>query len=213
MIEINSTSVGAPDRFLSLPALEEGLSNLPSAGEDNGRVALLMRRAEGGRREILDRAELNPETGVPGDSWARSTTRKPDMQIAVMQRDVAELIANGQPLTLFGDCLILELDLSIDNLPVGSRVQVGNSLLEVTPEAHNGCKKFRARFGADALRFVSMRELRRRNLRGIYMRVVDGGEVAADDSAVVRSRGQPLRTDPFGDSQGHREKTSTGDAT
>ncbi len=117
------------------------------------------------------------------------------MQIAVMQRDVAELIANGQPLTLFGDCLILDLDLSKDNLPVGSRVQVGNSLLEVTPEPHNGCRKFQARFGADALRFVSMKQLRHRNLRGIYMRVVDGGDVVNDDRVVVKSRSRTSRAD------------------
>ncbi len=193
MGEITSTSVGDPDRFLSLTVLEQGLSALPAAGRDNGRVALLMRRNPGGQREILDRAELQPEPGVPGDSWSRSTNRNPDMQIATMQKGVAELIANGQPLSLFGDCLILDLDLSTDNLPVGSRVKVGNSLLEVTPEAHNGCTKFRARFGADALRFVSMRELRYRNLRGIYMRVVEAGDVATGDSAMVMSRGLPSR--------------------
>ncbi len=81
--------------------------------------------------------------------------RDPEMQIAVMQPDVAALIANGQPLTLFGDALFLELDLSTANLPAGSRLRVGAALLEVTPAPHNGCRKFQARFGAEALRFVS----------------------------------------------------------
>src|SRR5262245_56975072 len=111
------------------------------------------------------------------------------MQIAVMQKDVAEMIANGQSLTLFGDCLILDLDLSSANLPAGSRVKVGAATLEVTPEPHNGCMKFRSRFGADALRFVSIRELRHRNLRGIYMRVAEAGEVGARDPVEVISRG------------------------
>jgi MOSC domain-containing protein YiiM len=115
------------------------------------------------------------------------------MQIAVLQKDVAELIANGQPLTLFGNCLILDLDLSSGNLPPGSRVQVGGAGLEVTPMPHNGCRKFHARFGNDALRFVSMRELRRRNLRGIYMRVVTGGEVGVGDPVDVISRTGWLR--------------------
>ena len=212
MLDIDSTSVGAQDRFLSLSTLEEGLSNLPSAGEDNGHVALLMRRGADGRREILDRAELKPDTGVPGDKWSRSERRNPGMQIAVMQTDIAELIANGQPLTLFGDCLILDLDLSTTNLPVGSRGRVGNALLEVTPEPHNGCLKFRARFGADALRFVSMKQLRHRNLRGIYMRVVEGGEVAINDAAIVRSRATLLPTDPLGDRKIRDKETSTGDA-
>jgi MOSC domain-containing protein YiiM len=110
------------------------------------------------------------------------------MQIAVMEKDVAELIANGQPLTVFGDCLFLELDLSSGNLPPGSRVRVGGALLEVTSTPHNGCQKFRARFGDGALRFVSMRELRNRNLREIYMRVTEGGEVIVGASVDVISR-------------------------
>lgn len=105
-----------------------------------------------------------------------------------MQIDVAELIANGQPLTLFGDNLFLELDLSAANLPAGSRLRAGTVTLEVTPEPHNGCRKFRARFGDAALRFVSKKDLRQLNLRGVYMRVVEDGEIAADDPVQVLSR-------------------------
>ena len=107
------------------------------------------------------------------------------MQIAVMQADVAELVANGQPLTLFGDSLFLALDLSTPNLPAGSRVRVGGAVLEVTPVPHNGCRKFQGRFGQDALRLVSMKELRHRNLRGIYMRVVEPGEAGPGDAVEV----------------------------
>jgi MOSC domain-containing protein len=164
------------------------LKVLPRGSEDKGRVALLMRRREGGQRETLQKVVLAPDIGVPGDAWCRTAQRNVDMQIAVMEKDVAELIANGQPLPLFGDCLFLELDLSSGNLPPGSRVRVGGAVLEVTPMPHNGCRKFRARFGDGALRFVSMRELRDRNLRGIYMRVAEGGEVRVGDAAVVISR-------------------------
>jgi MOSC domain-containing protein YiiM len=53
---------------------------------------------------------------------------------------------------------------------------------------HNGCRKFRGRFGDGALRFVSNSELRHRNLRGIYMKVVAAGEVAVGDPVEVISR-------------------------
>jgi len=105
-----------------------------------------------------------------------------------MQVDVAGLIANGQPLTLFGDNLFLDLDLSAANLPAGSRVRVGGATLEVTPKPHNGCRKFHARFGPEALRFVSKPDLRPRNFRGIYMRVVEPGEVALGDAVEVLAR-------------------------
>jgi MOSC domain-containing protein YiiM len=185
MIEIDSSSVGDPARFRALADLQQTLSALSGGREDKGRVALVMRRSEGGRRETLDKVVLGPETGVPGDAWCRAAQPRRDMQIAVMQNDVAELIANGQPLALFGDCLILDLDLSAGNLPVGSRVRVGGAILEVSPAPHNGCRKFRARFGDDALRLVSMRELRHRNLRGVYMYVVESGEVGRGDPVEV----------------------------
>jgi MOSC domain-containing protein YiiM len=149
---------------------------------------LIVRRVGGGRREVLDGIELSTDAGVPGDAWSWRGQRDPEMQIAVMQADVAELIANGQPLTLFGDNLVLEMDLSASNLPAGTRLRVGGALLEVTPFPHNGCKKFQARFGADALRFVSMKALRQLNLRGIYMRVVEAGKVRPGNAVEVLTR-------------------------
>ena len=185
---VDSDSVGDPTRFLSLSALERELHELAPLPADKGRVALIVRRVAGGRREVLDCVEVSADTGVAGDAWGRRPQRDPEMQIAVMQTDVAKLIANGQPLTLFGDNLVLELDLSASNLPAGTRLRVGRALLEVTPFPHNGCKKFQARFGPDALRFVTMKALRHRNLRGIYMRVVEPGDVRAGDSVDVLLR-------------------------
>ena len=131
---------------------------------------------------------MTPEAGIPGDAWGRQRHPAPDAQLTVMQVDVAELIANGQPLTLFGDNLIFELDLSEANLPPATRLRAGTATLEATPEPHNGCRKFRERFGDAALRFVSQRDLRHLNLRGVYMRVVEAGEVAAGDPVQVLSR-------------------------
>jgi hypothetical protein len=187
---IDSTSRGDPARFRSFDELKQMLKAMPASAKNEGRVALLMRRGEGGRRETLQTAVLEPDDGVPGDAWARSQRRNGEMQIAVMEKGVAELIGNGQPLALFGDCLVLDLDLSTGNLPLGSRLKVGEALLEVTPAPHNGCQKYRARFGADALRLVWLEELRHRNLRGIYMRVVTAGRVNLGDRVNVLSRAE-----------------------
>ncbi len=147
-----------------------------------------MRRGESGRRERPDRVLLTREAGFPGDAWSRKEELNPEAQLTVIQIDVAEMIANGQPLTLFGDNLFFSLDLSTANLPTGSRVRAGGAMLEVTPKPHNGCQKFRARFGPEALRFVSQPDLRPRNLRGIYMKVVQPGEVALGDPVEVLER-------------------------
>jgi MOSC domain-containing protein YiiM len=185
---VDSSSVGDPTRYATLEHLERSLAALPGAPITTGRVVLLVRRGEGGLRETLDRAHLAPDTGLPGDEWGRRMEPNPEAQLTVMQIDVAELLANGQPVTLSGDNLFFELDLSAANLPPGSRLRVGGATLEVTPKAHNGCKKFQARFGPEALRFVSKPDLRHRNLRGIYMRVVQPGEVTPGDRVEVLVR-------------------------
>ncbi|MBI3467524.1 MAG: hypothetical protein HY000_31325 [Planctomycetes bacterium] len=187
---VDARTMGAPDRFRTLENLESALRDLPHSPADRGRVALIVTRGELGQRETPKTVLLTPDGGVPGDTWGRQHDRELDAQIAVMQLDVARLVANEQPLTLFGDSLFLELDLSRDNLPSGSRVRVGAAILEVTPKPHNGCRKFLGRFGNGALRFVSMPELRHRNLRGIYLRVIEEGDAAPGDPVEVISRGR-----------------------
>ncbi|MGE5224209.1 MAG: MOSC domain-containing protein [Omnitrophica WOR_2 bacterium] len=183
---IDSNTVGAPAHFQTLEDLERMLESLPGAPADQGQVNLIVTKGQNGRRETPGRVLLNPIPDAPGD--AKDDQEDGDTQLAIMQRDVAELIANGQPLPLFGDNLFLDLDLSTENLPPGSRLRVGSAIFEVTPEPHNGCRKFRGRFGDNALRFVSKKELRHRNLRGIYMRVLEGGEVRPGDPVEVLSR-------------------------
>jgi MOSC domain-containing protein YiiM len=173
----------------SLAELDAGfhaLTTLPPT--DSGRVALIVRRRQDGVRETPSRVQLSPEEGVPGDGWSRRPPRDPDAQLAVMRRDVAELIANGQPLTLFGDNLFVELDLSAANLPVGSRLRLGEAEAVVTAKPHNGCRKFNGRFGQDALRFVQQRPTRDQNFRGIYWKTIASGEVAVGDPIQVISR-------------------------
>lgn len=185
--EITSASVGDPRTHHHLDFLEAQLQAFTTP-RDIGRVTMIVRRAEKGRRELLDRVVLTTESGIPGDAWGRAGGRSLDAQLTVIQSDVAELIANGQPLALFGDNLYLDLDLSKENLPTGARLRAGAVTLEVSPLPHNGCQKFNARFGNDALKFVSKRDLRHRNLRGVYMRVAEPGELAVGDSVEVLSR-------------------------
>ena len=104
---------------------------------------------------------------------------------------MAEILANGQPLTLFGDNLFVDFDISARNLPVGTRLRLGEAMVETTAKAHNGCKKFHARFGADALRFVSAKPTRDQNLRGIYWKVIEPGAVAVGDAIQVVAKPAP----------------------
>lgn len=179
---------GEATHHLELAELEARLAALPAAPTEAGTLALILRRHPDGTRETPDRVHLAPAVGVPGDGWARRPPRDPEAELAVMQRGVAELIANGQPITLFGDNLFVDLDLSAANLPCGTRLRVGEAVVAVTAKPHNGCVKFRGRFGGDALRFVQAPATRHLNLRGIYWRVIEAGEVAAGAPIAVLSR-------------------------
>jgi MOSC domain-containing protein YiiM len=173
-------------RHLSLAELDAGLRALPAAPKDRGALALILRRQHDGTRETPARVVLDRELGVPGDRWSRlPAPRDLDTQLAVMNRDVATLIAAGQPLVTFGDNLYVDLDLSAANLPNGTRLRVGGTLVETTPFPHNGCSKFNARFGNDALRLVQRKETRHDNYRGVYWRVIEPGEIAAGDAIEV----------------------------
>jgi hypothetical protein len=185
---LDSTSIGIPARYVQLAELDRRLQAARAAPRDAGSVCALVRRVEGGRRELPDSVVLSEADGMPGDSWGREPERNPEAQLTAMEWGVAELIANGQPLALFGDQLFVDLDLSQANLPIGSRVELGAAVLEVSPKQHNGCQKFRARFGTDALRFVMRPETRHRNFRGIYFRVVTAGLVRVGDVVRVASR-------------------------
>jgi len=184
-MDIRSESVGDPARFRSFDDLLRGLRALPPAPTERGRVALIVARGDGGLRRALDRVRLEPGKGIPGDAWGRRARKNADGSITAMRRDVAELLANGQPVALAGDQLFVDLDLSAENLPPGTRLRAGTALLEVTPKPHTGCRKFSARFGPDALRLTE--ELRPLNLRGIYLKVVEAGELAVGDPLTKRT--------------------------
>ena len=155
---------------------------------DLGRVELIVARNDDGSRETPSRVTVTPGNGIPGDRWARGASARIEAEVTLMRADVARLIGNGQPLTVPGDNLLVNLDLSAANLPAGSRLRIGTALLEVTPLPHTGCVKFTARFGQGALKLTADPRFRELRLRGIHAKVVESGEIAPGDSIEVLER-------------------------
>ena len=75
----------------------------------------------------------------------------------------------------------MDLDLSYDNLPPGTRLSVGDAVIEISEEPHRGCGKFSSRFGVEALKLVNSAVGRELNLRGVNASVVSGGTVRTGD--------------------------------
>jgi MOSC domain-containing protein YiiM len=173
---------------LAYETLEKGLRQLPPPPADEGVVVMVVARPEVDGRRTPERCRLTPESGVEGDRWSQRGHANPQSQITVMRADVARLFANGQALSLFGDNLLVELDLSAANLPPGTRLRVGTALCEVTPHPHTGCAKFAARVGEDARALTAAADFQDERLRGIHFHVVEPGEVGPGDRIQVVSR-------------------------
>ena len=76
-----------------------------------------------------------------------------------------------------GDQFYVDFDLSYSNVPPGTRLELGDAIIEVTAEPHLGCAKFRKRYGQDAAAFVNSPLGKSLNLRGINAKVVRPGIV------------------------------------
>jgi len=155
----------------------------PAPAATRGPIRLLVARLGGGKHRELERAMLSSARGLDGDRWVHGTNADPDRQLTLMNATVATLVCNGLPLHLPGDNVLVDLDLGEDTTPIGTRFRLGTALVEVTDKPHLGCKKFQARFGDDAMRWVNATSLRGRRLRGVNARVLEDGEVAVGDLA------------------------------
>ena len=138
---------------------------------------------------MLEEGALDLREGLVGDTWRlRGSTRTedgsshPDMQLNIMNIRVTALVAvDRQRWPLAGDQLYLDMDLSADNLPPGTRLALGSAIIEVTAEPHTGCKKFLARFGREALKFVNSSLGKQLHLRGVNAKVVRPGTIRIGD--------------------------------
>jgi hypothetical protein len=169
--------------------LDRHLEYVLASPRNQAPLELIVARPATGEREILQEAILDVADGLVGDTWlARGSRAMPDhaanpaAQLTLMStRVLAAIEPDRSRWPLAGDQLYLDLDLSAENLPTGTRLGVGTVVLEVTELPHTGCSQFSARFGADALRWISTPTGRANRMRGMYVRVVTGGTVRVGD--------------------------------
>lgn len=178
-------------RLLTTEELEQGLEHILQSPKNEGTLELIVRRPDVDAREELAEARLDTRKGLVGDNWRTRGSRHtqdgaadPEMQLNIMNARVAMLVADDpHRRNLAGDQLYLDLDLSGENLPPGTRLALGEAIIEVTEPPHTGCKKFAARFGRDAMVFVNSGPGKKQNFRGINARVVRSGDIKVGDVA------------------------------
>lgn len=173
----------------TMAALAAGVETIRQSPQNAGVLELIVRRPQVDGREILEEGELDVHVGLVGDTWSsRSSSRTadgsphPDMQLNIMNARAIALVAQDKERwALAGDQLFIDMDLSLENLPPGTQLTLGSAVIEVTAQPHTGCKKFAARFGAEALEFISSPVGKQLRLRGLNARVIRPGVMRVGD--------------------------------
>ena len=178
------------------------LDELRAAPADVGRVHLVVRRPARFTRELIEEGVLDAADGLVGDNWySRATSRAiaagrhVDAQVTVMSARMVALLSDDlEDQAAAGDQLYVDLDISLTNLPTGSRLEfgepgAGGAVIEVSAKPHNGCAKFTTRYGEEATAFVNSPAGKQLRLRGLNARIVEPGVVRRGDSVRVVRRG------------------------
>ena len=99
-----------------------------------------------------------------------------------MNSRVAQLLAHEKSRWAeAGDQLFVDLDISQENLPPGTRIQLGEVVMQISTLPHTGCTKFARRFGGHARKWTATEEGARERRRGVYARVIQDGEIKVGD--------------------------------
>ena len=188
--QTESAATPEDTRYRSTSELEAALSHIRDSPDGKGTIHLIVRRPAEDAREVLDEAHINQTEGIAGDSWNQRGSRlsedggpHPNKQITIMNARAAEaIIGPVERWPLAGDQIYADLNIGHEALPPGTTLAVGDAVVEVAVEPHQGCAKFAARFGRDALRFVNGEAGRELRLRGVNCRVIKPGAVRVGDS-------------------------------
>lgn len=167
------------------------MAHVLDAPSDDGELRLIVRRPGVDERETLEEGVLDLDSGLVGDNWGSRgdpplspKDGEPNVaaQLTLMNARAVDLIAGSvDRWPLAGDQLYVDFDLSKANLPAGTRVAIGEAVVEISAKPHTGCGKFVRRYGLAAQRWVNSEVGLMNRLRGVNTRVVKPGAIRVGD--------------------------------
>ncbi len=166
--------------------LQSLLDGILDAPQDAGPVEMIVRRPGENERQVVESGHLTVEHGLVGDNWVERVgddgKPKRAAQLTLMNSRVADAVAvTRERWPLAGDQIYVDMDISVENLPPGSRIRVGEAVVEISATPHTGCAKFAGRFGKEALRFANVGIGRDQRFRGVNAFVVEAGTLQVGD--------------------------------
>ena len=158
------------------------LNTVKASPKDAGALKLIVLRLLGEQRRTAIKAQISSDNGVEGDRWGLKPDANPLSQVSLMNARFLEAFAESpERMSLAGDNLIIDFDISEANLPAGTRVRIGQTVIEITDLPHTACKKLHGRYGKEATDLANSAEGMSLRLRGVYAKVVRGGEIRLGD--------------------------------
>ncbi|MGJ8650411.1 MAG: MOSC domain-containing protein [Opitutaceae bacterium] len=157
----------------------------------SGRVDYLINRPSEGVHELVDSLYLDVENGIEGDRWKETAwLRLPDgapdprVQVSLTNTRVMQCFTGTEADAVFrcGDNIYTDLNLTETHLPVGTLLQIGEAVIEVSDVVNDACGKFAQRFGAEAFQAVRAPTNVGLRLRGLFARIRQSGRVQCGDT-------------------------------
>lgn len=159
------------------------------AAPSEAAIEVLCHRADYGARDFRDHLNLTVAAGIEDERWMKKPWLRledgspdPRIQVSILQKRVLDLCWRDRDTVVFpGDTMIVDMDLSQANLPVGTRLEAGSAVLEVSDKFNDACAKWKVRHGRDSYDWINRPEHVTHRLRGVLCKIVQDGTVRLGD--------------------------------
>lgn len=170
-------------------ALDAALPQVLAAPKTDAPVTMLCLRPAPNQRSFPQTLHLTRAEGIPGDRWLASPWLRladgspdPRIQVSILPVRVLDLVWRDRAATPHpGDTITADLDCSEANLPEGTLLRAGTTVLRVSSEFNDGCVKWKARYGQAAKDWITASGHPTLRLRGILCAVEQDGQVSVGD--------------------------------
>ncbi|MFT6089771.1 MAG: hypothetical protein ACJAWM_001153 [Sulfitobacter sp.] len=171
---------------------EAALEHILAAPDSGAVIGQLCFRPDFEQRSFPDTLEMTVKHGITGERWTKKPwltlpngDPDPRIQVSILSQRVMDLCWRDRENTVHpGDPIVVDMDLSAANLPVGTRLSAGSAILEVSDKFNTGCIKWHDRYGNDSLRWINKADHREYRLRGILCKIVQDGTVKVGDQLI-----------------------------
>jgi hypothetical protein len=179
-----------PANPVTAEELAAALPALLAAPRNTGVTRLFCVRPKPNHRVFPQSLTFTSATGVADDfehrqPWLTLPDGSPDPrnQVSIMSWAVLDLVWRDRDRVAHpGDNIAVEMNLTEENLPVGTLLQAGTAILRVSDEPNDGCAKWKVRCGTAAYAWTTAPAHAPLRLRGLFCSVEQDGEMRLGDS-------------------------------